>query len=194
MPMSSHARIPVYVAAGLPPIAVALFWLSSVPPLWLYLDSTAILLWPSAQVPHFPPLLDGILCAYRVNTSIRTAVSRPALRSCCSLLSTRMAAWTLANFLRVGTRTGIGSARISYFRIYRSAVFYLTSCDRRFISVSVAKSWLGLYGQCDYMLPLHWSGPGGRLTGDARILPRMGKRLLLFDHRTAGMPSHLRKL
>jgi hypothetical protein len=61
---SSHARIPVYVAAGLPPIAVAVFWLSSVPPLWLYLDSTAILLWPSAQVPQFPPLYPIIVHAF----------------------------------------------------------------------------------------------------------------------------------
>ena len=61
---SLHARIPLYVAAGLPPTAVAIFWLSSVPPLWLYLDSTAILLWPSAQVPQFPPLYPIIVHAF----------------------------------------------------------------------------------------------------------------------------------
>jgi hypothetical protein len=61
---SSHARIPMYVAAGLPPIAVSAFWLCSVPPLWLYLDSTTILLWPTSLIPHYPPLYPVIVHAF----------------------------------------------------------------------------------------------------------------------------------
>jgi hypothetical protein len=61
---SSHARLSVYVAAGLPAAAVSVFWLSSMPPLWLYTDSTTILLWPTGQVPLYPPLYPIIVQAF----------------------------------------------------------------------------------------------------------------------------------
>jgi hypothetical protein len=59
-----HARTLVYVAAGLPPLAVATLWLLFVPPLWLYVDSTTFLLFPMAQVPQFPPLYPIIVHAF----------------------------------------------------------------------------------------------------------------------------------
>ena len=64
MPGLCGTRIWVYIAAGLPPLAVSAFWLSSVPTLWLYMDFTTILLWPTSLVPHFPPLYPVIVHAF----------------------------------------------------------------------------------------------------------------------------------
>jgi hypothetical protein len=52
-------------AAAVFPLLVSAAWLSYVPPLWLYMDSTTILVFTNQLVPHYPPLYPLVVTFFK---------------------------------------------------------------------------------------------------------------------------------
>jgi hypothetical protein len=53
---SALLRRNFYLSAAVVPTVVALWWLTSIPPLWFGWDSHVMILWPVQNVPSYPPL------------------------------------------------------------------------------------------------------------------------------------------